>query len=116
MKTILMLLLMLSSLIPPAFSQSLTKPEIAADLGSKTSYTKQEVVDIVFDMQTMFEDELTKAKEEVVKKYTDDFQRVKDACNFQIDIIESERDFYKVMAWIELGVFTVGMIVWGATK
>jgi hypothetical protein len=116
MKAILMTLLILLAPILPASSELLTPQEIESAIGSKLSYTKAEVKTLIAGILEIVEEELSTAQAEVVEKHEAKVQQLKDVCNFQITLIESERNFYKVMAWIELGVFLVGGVVWALTK
>src|SRR4030042_2508948 len=116
MKAILMTLLILSPPILTASSELLTPQEIESAIGSKLSYTKAEVKALITGILEIVEEELATAQAEVVEKHEAKVQQIKDVCNFQLTLIESERDFYKVMAWIELGVCLVGVVTWALTK
>ena len=111
-----MMLLIILIPIHQASSDLLTKQEIESVIGLKHSYTKAEVVELVTGILDIVEEELETAQKEVVQKHEDKVQQIKNVCNFQITIVESERDFYKVMAWIETGLIIVGGIVWAVSK
>ena len=63
------LLLMMFLLLLPASSQLLTQQEIESALGSKTSYSKMEVVTIIQDLLKIVEEEMATAQADVITKH-----------------------------------------------
>ena len=85
--TLVMLLLLIPA--PQGFSEPLTRQEIASELGSKPSYTKAEVVELLYQAGVIFDEELAQAKTDAEKVWNDKIKELKDA--FALDVTEYKR-------------------------
>ena len=122
MKTLFPTLVMLLLLIPApqGFSEPLTRQEIASELGSKTSFTKAEVVEILYGAGVIFDEELERAKAEAKALWEAKMKELTDA--FALDLAEerqrtaaavAERDTWRLVG-IGLGAAGLTGVAFGA--
>jgi hypothetical protein len=94
---IAMLILILSLMVLPLSAQLLTPQEIESALGSKTSYTKAEVVTIIQGLLQIVEDEVGIAQAEVEKIHQDKFKELKDTFQTQINDISFSKNLWEAI-------------------
>jgi hypothetical protein len=90
----------------------LTKPEISSDLGSKPSYSKQEVVDIVYDILVANDEAMTALEARLLAENAARFAAYQATFHAKLAGVTTERD----ILWIAQTIVGAGLIVYGVYR
>jgi len=108
MKRLLLLVILLIPALPIS-AQLLTRPEIESALGSKPSYSRAEVVELVYQYGVIFDEELIKAKAELQAQAEARQRQWQAAWDAGIGVAHREL----AVVWIADAVIGLGLVVYG---
>lgn len=103
----IILVLVCLMMAPIVFGELLTAQEIESELGSKTSFTKQEVVTIVHDLLGIVEEEMTAAQADIEKTYAEKLKQF----TVRIQGLETERTVWQIVGGVEAGAIITLVIL-----
>lgn len=115
MKRVLLIVCLLI-LALPASAQLLTKEEINSKLGSKTSYSKQEVVDLVYNIITAYDAADIALEKRLVSENEARFEEWKAAYKAGLATLKEKNKLLgteNAVHWVVDGLIGAGMIVYG---
>lgn len=103
----------------PLSAQLLTKDAISSDLGSKSSYTKQEVVDLIYQIVLAFDASDIALEKRLVSENDARFETWKAAYTAGLAKAEADARAYGLecgLLWTADAVLGVGLILYGIYK